>query len=181
MFEESLSECAIFWDAQLLDWVKFRFSEKATKFELWILLSNVKTKWKIFSNFVGYSEYINFMSCNTSYSNPLIGSLNVRNLRRQLWMTRKPPRQMTGAAAKGWKNVNKNILRARIRSLPWTLPTTTWQFRVLPSLLRLLKYYKQWDQNIYEVYLNLCTALILRFFSSESLILRRLKGLVKYC
>ena len=121
------------------------------------------------SNFWQYMLHHNYNNfCYAIYpNNPLIGSLNVRNLRRQLWMTLKPPRQMTGAAAKGWKNVNKNILRARIRALPWTLPTTTWQFRVLPSLLRLLKYYKQWDQSIYEVYLNLCTALISRFFYSN--------------
>ena len=41
--------------------------------------------------------------------------------------------ETTSAAVKGWKNVNKNMLCPLSHGLPWTLPTTTQQFRVLPS------------------------------------------------
>ena len=53
------------WNVQ----VKFRYCEKTTKFgkisHLFLkLLSNVKTKWKIFSNFYAFSEYLDFKRKN---------------------------------------------------------------------------------------------------------------------
>ena len=46
------------------DWIKFGYSEKATKFEkIYSVTSNFK--WKIFSNFVAFSEYPKFNEFST--------------------------------------------------------------------------------------------------------------------
>ena len=60
-----LSKVHIFWVHKNLD-LKFKYSEKAKKFEknlplkIWHYSVTSNFKWKIFSNFVAFSEYPNF-------------------------------------------------------------------------------------------------------------------------
>ena len=52
----------------VITFVKFRYCEKVTKFEKNPTISNVKTKWYIFSNFVAFSEYLKF-NCHIYWNN----------------------------------------------------------------------------------------------------------------
>ena len=49
----------MWWQCEGLDFLKFIYSEKATKF--CEILHTVKSKGKISQNFVAFSEYVNFM------------------------------------------------------------------------------------------------------------------------
>ena len=69
---KSQSHCPISTTSPLLQQLKFRYGEKAKKIEkishlVLTLLSNVKIRWDIFSNFVVFSQYLNFTYLAASY------------------------------------------------------------------------------------------------------------------